>query len=535
MKRTPQIPSLADIGQRRSADEIATVIREGRGRMPGFPALPPPALAALVTFLRTGESDRAGHDTSAIALNVPLHRPVVVSSSWSRRAAAARVQTRRLSPVGSTSRMLYHRGDTVTDRTPDLQRRTRQTRGTGFVSASSAISALIVVVVGSYSVSAQRRDYPTRPPADAAAIERGKALYGVNCQFCHGADTRGGDSGPSLLRSAIVLDDQHGELITPVVRGRTSAACRNSRFTDEQIARRRGVRPHLPRRRLRRVAGQAAEHHRRRREGGRGVLQREVRARAIRPAGDLNGLATKIPDPRLLQQTWLMPGSGGGRGGPPPVQVKPTTATVTLPSGEKIDGRLDRIDDFIVALTLGRWHAAVVHDQRQHAEGRDPRSAAAAQGSAARVFRCGHPQRNRVSGDLEMKHIDGIGSWNTKRAKRATIFLIFAGFAAFAFPAVIAQSGGGSIRHAAETARRFVALVLRRLHRPALQRADPGESVERETADAGFRGEGDRRPRAGRRPRRPQSRTAADLHRRRRRRRASRSAARRRSRARCSR
>ena len=67
--------------------------------------------------------------------------------------------------------------------------------------------------------------------------------------------------------------------------------------------------------------------------------------------GDLRGIATKIADPRLLQQTWLLPGSGAGRGGPPPVQVKPTTVTVTLPSGEKIDGKLDRIDDFMVALT----------------------------------------------------------------------------------------------------------------------------------------------------------------------------------------
>src|SRR5690349_13224541 len=57
------------------------------------------------------------------------------------------------------------------------------------------------------------RAFPDRPPGDPAAIERGKALYGVNCAFCHGADTRGGDSGPSLLRSSIVLDDQRGELI----------------------------------------------------------------------------------------------------------------------------------------------------------------------------------------------------------------------------------------------------------------------------------------------------------------------------------
>ncbi len=31
--------------------------------------------------------------------------------------------------------------------------------------------------------------------------------------------------------------------------------------------------------------------------------------------------------------------------------MKPTTVTVTLPSGEKVEGRLDRIDDFVVALT----------------------------------------------------------------------------------------------------------------------------------------------------------------------------------------
>jgi quinoprotein glucose dehydrogenase len=64
----PQIPSLVGIGQRRSADELNTIIRQGAGRMPGFPALPSAALGALVTFLRTGESDRAGHDTSAIAM-----------------------------------------------------------------------------------------------------------------------------------------------------------------------------------------------------------------------------------------------------------------------------------------------------------------------------------------------------------------------------------------------------------------------------------------------------------------------------------
>ena len=107
--------------------------------------------------------------------------------------------------------------------------------------------------------------------------------------------------------------------------------------------------------------------------------------------GDLRGLATKIADPRLLQQTWLMPGTGGGRGAPPPVAVPPTTVTVTLPSGEKIAGRLDRIDDFMVALTDGRRDAPIVPDRRRHAESGGPRSAAAASRSVRIYTRCGHP------------------------------------------------------------------------------------------------------------------------------------------------
>src|SRR4030081_2671767 len=111
----------------------------------------------------------------------------------------------------------------------------RNTRGARWVSACSAISALIVVT--SYGDSAERRDYPVRPPGDPAAIERGKALYGVNCQFCHGADIRGGASGPSLLRSGVVLDDQQGELIAPMAQnGRPDRGMPKFGFSLAQIA-----------------------------------------------------------------------------------------------------------------------------------------------------------------------------------------------------------------------------------------------------------------------------------------------------------
>ena len=192
--------------------------------------------------------------------------------------------------------------------------------------------------------------YPARAPADPATVERGKALYGVNCQICHGADTRGGDSGPSLLRSGIVLDDQKGELMAPVVRaGRPGMP--TFTLTDDQIAdiaafahtfRAAGydesrVKP------ISIIVGDA--------KAGETFFGAKCGS-CHSASGDLRGLATKIADPRLLQQTWLLPGSGVGRGGPPPVVVKPTTVTVTLASGEKVDGSLDRIDDFMVALTL---------------------------------------------------------------------------------------------------------------------------------------------------------------------------------------
>src|SRR5436309_10748903 len=102
--------------------------------------------------------------------------------------------------------------------------RTRRTRRGRLFSSGSAVSALIVVVAstlhaqpsqppggrGRGAITSPRNAYPDRPAGDPAAIARGKALYGVNCQFCHGADTRGGDGGPSLLRSSTVLDDRQG-------------------------------------------------------------------------------------------------------------------------------------------------------------------------------------------------------------------------------------------------------------------------------------------------------------------------------------
>ena len=235
----------------------------------------------------------------------------------------------------------------------------------------AGVVAFAFLFVGGAQAQIGNVAYPPRPPADPAAIERGKAVYGVNCQFCHGADTRGGDSGPSLLRSGIVLDDQKGELMAPVVRsGRPGMPAFT--LTDEQIAdvaafvhsfkafgydESRNKPPSI-------VVGDAT--------AGERFFGAKC-ASCHSPTGDLRGLAGKITDPRLLQQTWLLPGSGAPRGRAP-VPIPPTTVTVTLPSGEKIDGVLDRVDDFMVALVAadGARRSFQTHGDTPKVEIHDP-------------------------------------------------------------------------------------------------------------------------------------------------------------------
>jgi quinoprotein glucose dehydrogenase len=56
----PQIASLIGIQERRTFSEIVTVIRDGRGRMPGFPQLAGTAVNAIAQFVITGQDAPAG-------------------------------------------------------------------------------------------------------------------------------------------------------------------------------------------------------------------------------------------------------------------------------------------------------------------------------------------------------------------------------------------------------------------------------------------------------------------------------------------
>src|SRR5690348_17011068 len=79
--------------------------------------------------------------------------------------------------------------------------------------------------------------YQQHEQAPPEKIAAGKTLYDVNCSFCHGADARGGEGGPNLLHSEMVMDDQNGELIAPVVQnGRPGTAMPKFNLTPDQIS-----------------------------------------------------------------------------------------------------------------------------------------------------------------------------------------------------------------------------------------------------------------------------------------------------------
>ena len=83
----------------------------------------------------------------------------------------------------------------------------------------------------------QPQAYPERAKASQEVLDRGKAVYGVSCAFCHGSDAGGGEIGPNLLRSGVVLEDQSGELLAPIVHGaRADKGMPRVDITDTQIA-----------------------------------------------------------------------------------------------------------------------------------------------------------------------------------------------------------------------------------------------------------------------------------------------------------
>ncbi len=209
---------------------------------------------------------------------------------------------------------------------------------------------------------------------DPAAFERGAKLYAANCAGCHGAVARGGVGAPDLVRSVLVLDDEKGILIAPVIRdGRVDQGMPKSSLPDSQIA---DIVAWLH------VQTYAAGH--RSTYAFQDVLTGNAKKGEAyfngaggchtchSPTGDLKGIGAKY-DGFTLQARWLQPRGGrGGRGGASARSA--IKVTVTPLSGPPVTGTLDRVDDFSVSLrdAGGDYHSFTRMGDVPKVEIRDP-------------------------------------------------------------------------------------------------------------------------------------------------------------------
>jgi cytochrome c oxidase cbb3-type subunit 3 len=201
--------------------------------------------------------------------------------------------------------------------------------------------------------------YPKHPPVDPAIVTRGKQVFSANCSFCHGSDARGGEQGPNLIRSELVLNDKDGELILPVVQnGRLSKGMPKFDLAVADIHAIAGYLHSVP------VGGRAET------TGIVNPLVGDAKAGEVyfngagkcaschSVTGDLQGIGGRITDVKALQGSIL---TGEKRG--EWAEMPHKTVTVTAPNGQSMTGTLDQIDDFLVGLTdsQGNYHSYVRH------------------------------------------------------------------------------------------------------------------------------------------------------------------------------
>jgi cytochrome c oxidase cbb3-type subunit III len=198
-----------------------------------------------------------------------------------------------------------------------------------------------------------------RPKTEDPAVERGRGSFVAACGFCHGSGATGGESGPDLVRSVLVLHDEKGDQIGPViVNGRVDKGMPKFPMTPAQISDIAAfLKARTEEKSSRRdykiqdvVTGNA--------KAGEAYFNGAGKCNTCHSStGDLAKVASKF-DPVGLQSRFLYPRSRGPRGGGG-AQGKPTTVTVTPPSGKAISGTLVSMDDFNVALrdSEGEYHS----------------------------------------------------------------------------------------------------------------------------------------------------------------------------------
>jgi len=191
------------------------------------------------------------------------------------------------------------------------------------------------------NVSASAKNYP------AELVQQGTALFRQNCSFCHGRDAGGGESGPDLTRSKLVISDVDGEKIAPIVRnGRPDKGMPHFELSEGDI---QSLVAFIHTQRKKLLPGEGS------RPGGRkGVDPSDLQtgnaeagklyfngaggcSNCHSPTGDLAGIASRYQGLQL-EERMLYPKHAKSK------------VVVTLSSGESIAGTLEYLDEFTVGL-----------------------------------------------------------------------------------------------------------------------------------------------------------------------------------------
>jgi cytochrome c oxidase cbb3-type subunit 3 len=237
-----------------------------------------------------------------------------------------------------------------------------------------ALAAFLgILAVGSRALATQTAQAPAvsqprpgvgpadRPTVDPAAADRGRRVWNTECITCHGAQARGTDTAPSLIRSPLVLHDRAGSLLGPFLkRGHpTQSGTPSASLTDAQVV----DTLNFVRQRLNDTLRGSAVFT------VQDILTGDSRSGAAyfngdgrcttchSVTGDLAGIASRLSSPVDLQQRMLFPvaarGGGarpGGPGGAPAPGRSAVTVSVTPADGQAVSGVLVQLDDFYVTL-----------------------------------------------------------------------------------------------------------------------------------------------------------------------------------------
>ena len=197
------------------------------------------------------------------------------------------------------------------------------------------------------------------PVVDAAAHDRGRALWASHCIECHGTQARGSDTGPNLIRTKTVNFDRWastaGSVLGPFLKAGhpTQSGKASASFTDEEIA---GL-AHFLRKRVNDTMRGAAVFT----VGDILVGDPKAGDAYFNGAGgcatchnattrNLVGIRTRIASTVDLQQRMLFPASARGfRGAGAAPNPNAVTVTITGPSGPPMSGVLVERSDFYVA------------------------------------------------------------------------------------------------------------------------------------------------------------------------------------------